>query len=163
MLRGLCCLCVLHSTPSKLWMVWTAQSPEHGSCNAGLTSANATKWEIRYGDYCFSQHDLALIGILDRWTCVHEYLQNSDYMHKQGVKSDMWAGAENHIRNKLTLRQRSLHVDHLSVTVANAAENSTSICVQSTTKTKTFGCIWSLLSADNMYLHRVSVSKVIDC
>ena len=129
MLRGLCCLLVLHSAPSKLWTVWTAQSPERGSCNAGLTSANATKWEIRYGDYCFSQHDLALIGILDRWTCVHKYLQNSDYMHKQGVKSDMWAGAENHIRNKLTLRQRSLHVDHLSVTVTYVAENSTSIWV----------------------------------
>ena len=103
MLRGLCCLLVLHSAPSKLRTVWTAQSPERGSCNAGLTSANATKWEIRYGDYCFSQHDLALIGILDRWTCVHEYLQNSDYLHKQGVKSDMWVGAENHRRNKLVL------------------------------------------------------------
>ena len=163
MLRGLCCLRVLHSTPSKLWTVWTAQSPEHGSCNAGLTSANATKWEIRYGDYCFSQHDLSLIGILDRWTCVHKHLQNSDHLHKQDAKSDMWAGAEKHRWNKLALRQRSLHVDHLSVTVTYAAENSTSICVQSTTKTKTFGCIWSPLSADNMYLHRVSVSKVIDC
>ena len=83
-------------------------------------------------------------ALLDRWTCVHKYLQNSDYMHKQGVKSDMWAGAENHIRNKLTLRQRSLHVDHLSVIVTYAAENSTSICVQSTTKTKTFGGAYGL-------------------
>ena len=40
---------------------------------------------------------------LDRWTCVHEHLQNSNYLHKQGVKSDMWVGAENHRRNKLVL------------------------------------------------------------
>ena len=103
--------------------------------------------------HCFSQMGLWLLD------CRSRRVQDQEHLEKfwlapqsRDAKSELWAGAENHRWNKHVWRQCTLHLDHLSVAVSCAAENSASRCMRYTLKPdyKSMHVYWYLPSADNL-------------